>query len=68
MNLIEPLLKILLIFLLQLRIAGRTVDFGGLVFTFGEFFLGPLIVDVSFVRFVEDFLHEAMEIAIKVLS
>src|SRR5258708_23871008 len=54
----EAFLQIILIFLEQLGILGRGVDFGRFVFSFIEFLLGPFIVDANLVGPVEYFSYK----------
>src|SRR2546427_2585619 len=57
-SLLQPLLEVLLVFLLQLGVLGRSVDLARLVPAFVELLASPLVVDVHLVGVVDDLLDE----------
>src|SRR5438552_12751548 len=57
-NLLEPLLEVLVVFLLQRRIGGRAVNLARLVLALVELHPRPFVVNVDHVGIVDDLLHQ----------
>src|SRR6266853_75663 len=57
-NFFQPLLQIILIFLLQFRVGRSGIYFTRLVLHFVKFLLRPFVMNPDFIRTVENLLHQ----------